>query len=443
MHGGQNNSPDGHTHGVTLGRVILLHCERCEGWRLPPFRADSRGRPWIHGGERTLLEVAAAAAMTHRVELRGRFDEHEVARTERDAGVQLERPASPRAPGPGDAVIMPEGVSDPLVFAQVALSPARAVLLLLAAPGLFGWPFDRAAAPLDPTAVDPRSVGRPEQLEAARRLGFELWTNLAGIAAQASARGLPHHYIGVGRPAPYPEPPGKRVDVVTLVDNRWAELARAAVDQLDPHVTHVEVPTLPRDELLVQLGTGRVFIHPARIEGRSRLGEEARAMGTVPVVLASNHMAEGNNGSTGGLAVDAVEQIAPAVHALLGDPDRLERLSRAGYAHAREAAAWEPFVARVEHALGTPDEDVLAGARGRAGIGSALADSEAAARHALDQVRAELDRAGAELDRTRAELGEAALARDRAERRYETLRRRKVVRFGLRASALVWRVRRR
>jgi hypothetical protein len=434
--------------GFEMGRVIILHCEHCDGWRLPPFQADSRGRPWIHGGERTLLEVAAATATTHRVELRGLFEEHEVARTERLAGVQLERPASPHAPERDDTVIVPDGLSDPLVFAQVALSPARAVLLLLAAPGLFGWPFDRAARPLDPTTVDPSSVGRPEQLDAARRLGFELWTNLAMLADQAAARGLPHHYLGVGRPAPYPDPPKKRVDVVTVADNRWAELAREAVDQLDPHVTRVEVPRLPRDELLQQLGRGRVFIHPARIEGRSRLGEEARAMGTVPVVLASNHMGEGNNGSTGGIAVDDVEQIAPAVHALLSDPHRLETLSRAGYEHARSSAAWAPFVARVTRALEMPDEDVRAFAEGRASVGGGLAAREQAAReeaarHEREDARLALDAVHSELEHLRRDLDRVAWARDQAERRFQALRGRKVVRLGLKATGLVSRVRQR
>jgi hypothetical protein len=87
-----------------------------------------------------------------------------------------------------------------------------------------------------------------------------------------------NHRGGVGRPAPYPEPAAKSVDLITLADNRWVALARAALSGLRPGMTRVELPTLARDCVLERLGTARIMVHPARIEGRSRLSEEARAM---------------------------------------------------------------------------------------------------------------------------------------------------------------------
>jgi hypothetical protein len=97
----------------------------------------------------------------------------------------------------------------------------------------------------------------------------------------------------------------------------------------------------------------------------------------------------------------------------------------------------------VSHALETPDEDVQAAAEGRAAVGAALAGREEAVRRTLHDVQAELGRA-------RRELEQAASARDHAERRFQdperrfqALRGRKVVRIGLKATALVPRVRQR
>ena len=144
------------------------------------------------------------------------FMESEVAAHERVAGVVLHRPQEPRAARPSDILLIPEGHPEPLAFARAALGPARAILCVLAAPGLFGWSFDGSEPCEEPMRVDPGAVGRPEQLEAARHLGLELWTNARAIAAQARAHGIPHHYIGVGRPSPYPAAPAKSIDVVIV-----------------------------------------------------------------------------------------------------------------------------------------------------------------------------------------------------------------------------------
>jgi hypothetical protein len=101
---------------------------------------------------------------------------------------------------PTDVVLVPEAHRDPFHYASAAFSPARAILVLMAAPGLFGWSFDGDGPPGDPMSVDPDSVARPEQLQAARHLGLELWTNLRAIADQARAHDIPHQYVAVGRP---------------------------------------------------------------------------------------------------------------------------------------------------------------------------------------------------------------------------------------------------
>ena len=110
--------------------------------------------------------------------------------------------------GPTDTVIIPEGTPDPLLFARVALSPARAVLVLMAAPGLFGWPFDRERVPADPTAVEPTKRGAARAARRGAPVRARVVDEPSAIAEQARGAEIPHHYIGVGRPVPYPAPPG-------------------------------------------------------------------------------------------------------------------------------------------------------------------------------------------------------------------------------------------
>jgi hypothetical protein len=433
---------------------------------LPPYAARD-DLTWIHGGDRALLELAAAAAQNGvDVELRGAFMEREVAEVERFTNVTIGRPRESGLPAAGDTVVIPEGTPDPLLFARAALSPARAVLLLMAAPGLFGWPFDRERVPEDPTVVDPQSVGRAEQLVAARHFGFELWTNARGIAAQARDAGIPHHYLGIGRPVPYPDPVPKRVDVVTLAANRWSALAREAAGALRPGLTREEIGKTSHARLLTALGEARIFIHPARIEGVSRLSEEARAMGTVPILLASNRFGDGMDEASGAVTVGTVEEIAPAVHDLLDDPARLDALAAAGRQSSREAVAWDPFVRRIGEVLAAPDLEVARFARGRAGFGARLAEREDEVRRRVEsaaataqahavaareqevrvEVNAALSRAAAAARRAdaaarHADAASAALAA--AETRLQALRSRKAVRLALRASGALALVRRR
>jgi hypothetical protein len=425
----------GSTHAHA--RVVVLFPASFDGWTLPPFEPTD-DRAWISGGERTLLELAAAAAVAGRtVELRGSVAHAEVSEIEQAAGVVFERPYARRRADAGDTIIIPEGVVDPIVFARAALSPARAVVAVLGAPGLFGWAFDGHGRGADVLTVEPASVGRPEQLEAARHVALEVWTNLRAIASQAGSLGIPHHFVGVGRPLPYPEPGEKRFDVATLADNKWAPLAREAVRSLRPGISTTELPSSRREELLRGLGGARILIHPVRVEGRSRVAEEARAMGTVPITLSSNHLGEGMDASCGGVAVDSVAQIAPAVHGLLDAPERLTSLSAAGYRDARTVSDWPSFVGRVSRALECPDADLKRFAGGRAALGDALAEREQRLLDALSQagareraLRSELS-AAADL----ADVLSAALAESDA--RFTALRRRKIVRAGLSATRVL------
>ncbi len=417
----------------TSKRVVILASFEFNGWELPPF-APSEQAVWMSGGHRWLIEVgAAAAAAGYPVELRGTFIEREVGLIERAAAVELGRPQGLRSRTESDIVIIPEGLPDPLLFAREILSPARAVLAVLGPLGLFGWSFERDWRPPDLLTVDPNAVGRPGQLSTARRLGLEIWT-CDPVSEQARTLGLRHHHVGGGRPDEYPEPPAKRVDVVTLSENKWAPLVPTALAGLRPEVSRIELPRMPREQLLLELGVARTFIHPVRIEGRSRLCEEARAMGTVPIMLRSNRFGEGLNPASGGIAVDTIEEIAPAVHELLDNPSRLREIARAGYREARIATRWQPFVERVAAALAEPDREPASFAPARAVFGAQLHARE-------DAFRAELTRQWQELADVRAEQQRLASALAAAERGYLALRERRAVRAGLSLARVYERLR--
>ena len=361
-------------------RVVVLGLDDVRSWSMPGFEPTERD--WIHGGERTLMEIAAAAAVSgFEVELRGSYVEREVAALERAAGVTLERPRAPRLPVSDDLLVIPEGMGEALYFARAALSPARVALAMLGPPGLCGWPLDEQTLPVDTATADPDAVGRPEQFRAARSLGFELWTNTAGLAGAATAAGAPCRWLGVGRPTAYPPAGPKHVDVVTLADSRWAPAARRAVAGLRDNVVHEEIPRVRRAEMLARLGGARVLIHPAPIEGRGRLIEEAMAMGVVVVGLRSSRFAEGMD--SGGVLVDRPSELAGAVHDLLDDPPRLLELSARGMQWARAVGEWPTFVARVADAIGSPDPEAAQARSARGAIGSRLAQVEASAREEL------------------------------------------------------------
>lgn len=376
-----------------------------DGWDIPPYQPIDDAT-WTHGGVRSMIELAAGlAAIGIDVELRGGFAEGEVAAIEQAAGVELGRPSARRRPEPGEIVIVPEGHADPLIFARVALSGARAVLMMLGPLGLVGWPFDGTPIPGadDLLTLDTGSVGREESLAAARSFGLELWTNAPAIAARGASAGVDVKSVGCGRPMPYPEPGEKSVDVLALGENRWAPLAAEALEAVPAQFITRLQPAGTHAELLAALSAARVFLHPARIEGRSRLCEEARAMRAVPVLLASNSNGEGYGSEYGSIVVESIHDMPVAAAALLNDPERLAALTESGYRTAREDGDWEAYKHRLADAVAKPDATVAVGGYARSQVGRHVADEHARLLGELVELEHERDRLAAEHDRLAAE----------------------------------------
>jgi hypothetical protein len=360
-------------------------------------------------------ELAVAISATGcRVTMRGDVDiaELELLCSAADAAMP-ELPKEAQRPGRGDIVFMPEGFSDPLHFAYIALSGARQILVLLAPPGLFGWPFVEGWALQPALNVSIESVARPEHFQAMAAMGFELWTPAPALADCVEASGVPCTFTGAGRPVAYPPPLPKRWDVVTLANNRWAELAREVAARLEPEVSHHEIAAGSNEDILRQLGQARILIHPLRIEGDSRIGQEARAMGAVPVVLNTNPFSVGLNETGGAVALSTLVEMPAAVRSLLGDPERLRQLRERGMQAARAEVDWEIYVRRVDAALSALSvEDP--GREARAAIGDRLMEKEDAvvgeARTTEEDLNKELDDIRAKLSRTRAERDELGSA---------------------------------
>lgn len=328
------------------------------------------------GGQWVLHELAFAAAATgRRVELRGDVDFEAVYALREAVGVAPELPTEPLRPVRGDIVIVAEGTPDVRTYAQLALSGARLIMLVLAPPGLLGWPFVEGWTPESPVTVSIESLARPEHFRAMSAMGFDLWTNSPGTLRRIEAAGLEGTFIGDGRPLPFPDPLPKRYDVVTLANNRWAELSRVVVSRLDPSVIHHEIPAVSNAEVLEKFGEARVLVHPIRIEGASRIGLEARAMGAVPIVLDSNEFGVGLNEQGGAVTVPTLEDMSNAVMELLGNPSRLSELRDRAMKSAREQCDWDSYVVRVDKALSRPEpEDPGRGAR--SGMGASLIERE-------------------------------------------------------------------
>ncbi|MGH2863391.1 MAG: glycosyltransferase [Solirubrobacteraceae bacterium] len=376
-----------------------------DGWDMQPYqRLDDA--TWTHGGVRSMMELAAGlAAIGLDVELRGGFAEREVAAMEDAAGVQLGRPSARRRPQLDELVIVPEGHDDPLIFARVALSGARAVLMMLGPLGLVGWPFDGTPIPEadEILTLDTETVGRPESLAAARSFGLELWTNAPAIAARGASGGVDVKYIGSGRPAPYPEPGEKSVDVLALAENRWGPLALEALEAVPAQFKKRMEPGGNHAGVLAALSAARVFLHPARIEGRSRLCEEARAMRAVPVLLASNSNGEGYGQEYGSVVVDSVQDMAVAAAALLDDPEHLATLAESGYRTARQDGDWEAYKQRLRDAIAAPDLAVAAETYVRSRVGVRATEEHLRVLHERDAIASERDAIASERDRLAAE----------------------------------------
>lgn len=349
-------------------------------WHLP--RSHFTDRISIGGGERLLYELAVAVAATGReVELRGDLSEPVLAEMCRSAGVSPKTEMGPRLPESGDLVIVPEGWRDPAAYARIALSPARSVLLILAAPGLFGWPFVEEWSRPDPLVVDPAKLARPEHFHGMAAMGFELWADSPGIVDAARTADVDCALIGSGRPVPYPDLIEKRYDVVWLEENPWAPLARSVADRLP--ISRCPIPETGREEMLHMLGAGRILIWPSRVEGQALAQIEARAMGTVPVALDTNPFAVGLDEEGGAVLVSSVEEMAPAIERLLSRPDDLAERSERAVRSARAQTDWRTFVAGVDDVLSAMEER-NGGHAARSGVGRAL-------RHHYEALTAEKD----------------------------------------------------
>lgn len=353
--------------------VTILLAPKFDGWSMPPFAPQKW--TYISGGIRALIELAAGVATAgYEVELRGSYPEAEVAAIEEATSTRMGRPSDRRRPAADELVVVPEGAPEPLSFARVAFSRARAVMLIQGALGLFGWSFDDRPTPREEEllTLEASSVGRPEQLVAARAFGLELWSNVSAICEQGRSVGVPVQAVGSGRPIPYPEPREKELDVLVMGANRWSPLAREALAGLPPLLKTLVLPRVGHAEALAAFSLARVLIHPARIEGRSRIAEEARAMGAVPVVLASNTFGEGYGEEYGSVVVEDIDEIAPAVAALLADPVRLERLAANGRRTARAIGDWQQYCEGLATAIASPDMEVASLEPGRAQLGDRL-----------------------------------------------------------------------
>jgi hypothetical protein len=337
---------------TTIGKIQQRRVVVCAlgGFVRPPYLPASSflDRPWIHGGERTLYEIAAAVALVgHRVELRGDLSRPALEAIVTATGARIETDLPPRQRNLDDVVIVPEGISDPLFYSGIGIPGARTVMVLLGPPGLFGPALSPGFSAPDPLTVLLDGVGTPDQYR--QLTGFELWTNSPRIAAEARDAGLECLFIGTGQPLPFPTGVVKSHGVAYVAANRWALLARAVASTLSR--PSLEIPEGDRDSTLRRLSAARLLLLPARIEGQSRLQLEARAIGTVPVALSSNRYAVGMDERGGAVLVDSLEEMGPVVDELLGYPGRLAELARRAVTTARAQMDWDAYVRRVAGAL--------------------------------------------------------------------------------------------
>ena len=321
-------------------------------FRLPTSRLSDI--PLIYGGERTLYELAfAAAELGFDVELRGGiardvFQELASASPGPAPRVNLR----PRRPRRDDIVILPEGIDTPNAYVTALMSPARVVIMLLAPPGLFGPALhDRWSRP-NPLTVPVDAVGRPDQFQPLAALGLEVWTNSPGIAHDCIAAGVACVELGSGTPVPFPDLVPKTHDLAVITANRWAKLARAVAAKVD--ASCLTIPPQGNGLLPLALGRARILVWPSRIEGDSRIQREARAMGTVPVALSSNRNAAQLDAEHGAVLVESVDAMPGAIARLLESPAELDALSNIAVHSARAQVDWQRYKESVRDALTSP-----------------------------------------------------------------------------------------
>lgn len=320
--------------------------------------AESRfvDRPFLPGGEHNMYELAfAAASLGYEVELRGWLHRETFDRFRERVGAAPAVELEARRPEADDLLVVPEGWRDPLEYARILLSPASPALFVLAAPGLFGWPFAGGWQPPDPLTVPLDEVARPEHFAAAGALGFRLLTHSPALAGAAHVAGVDCAFVGTGRPGfAAPRPVEKEVDVVMLLENRWAALGEQVLEQLPDHISRDRIPAAPNPEVLAHFNRARVLLWPSRIEGHATIPWEARSVGCVPVALDTNRFAVGLDDAHGAALVEAVDQLAPAIEALLANGARWSALSELGRTTAPVEVDWEAYVERVAAFLSAP-----------------------------------------------------------------------------------------
>ena len=321
--------------------VVVLGLDDLDALKLA--RARLHDRQWIPGGVRVMHELAvAAAAAGFESEIRGQVDGTVLAGLCAAAGVHVGTPDQPRQADPEDIVCVPDGVADPTVFIRVALMRSRPVYLAMGPPGLVGWSFAPGWRYIEPNDIDVDTVGLPEQCRAIDALGFRVWANASPIADAFVAAGVPATILHEGWCVDVAREPQKDVDVVTVGEHRWAPITRRALEGFSG--TWRELPPMRNEQLISELGRGRVFVHCARVEGHSRLATEARLMGTCCVGLASNRFAVGFDEQAGGALVDRPEDVVGVVERILADPDDLRRRQARARAQARSTTDWKLFV---------------------------------------------------------------------------------------------------
>lgn len=320
--------------------------------------AESRfvERPFLPGGEQNLYSLAFAAAyLGHDVELRGWLDKPTFERMKSATGAAPRVGLDARSPAVDDFVVMPEGWREPLDYARLVMSPARLAIYILAAPGLFGWPFiDGPWEPPDPLTVSLADVARPEHFQGMAALGCQLVTHSPGIVEAARTAGVACEFLGTGQSIAAPLVSAeKSVDVLALLENRWAPLAQRVLSKLDG-LSIDRVERVSNEEMAARMARARVLVWPSRVEGHASIPWEARRVGCVPVALGSNPFAVGLDEDHGALVVDEVDQIAPATRALLSDPPRWQLMSRRGRETAPAEGDWDAYIGRVERFLAAP-----------------------------------------------------------------------------------------
>jgi hypothetical protein len=234
--------PPGYLVRVRSRLVVCAPGGSRSPFELPESRWNEQ-RDLISGGERSLYELAvAAASLGWDVELRGAVNQAILERLCSAAGAGPKVGLSPRRPETGEIVVVPE-VVDQQLLATVRLSGAAGVMCLLAPPGLWGSSFLAGWKSPDPRTVVIETLGRALSFQSIHDLGLAMWTNARGIADAAERAGVPVEWLGTGTPVPFPKPDLKSMDVVIVEENRWAAQAQEVIDRLSG-VSVLRVPRL-------------------------------------------------------------------------------------------------------------------------------------------------------------------------------------------------------